>query len=463
MTRPHATLFAVVLPLVGCPQALVRFPGAAGGGHDSGLGAPAPALGDLEGWSVQGEAAGEGVGGVQAAVLTAPSPTGAAVIVAAPGAEGGAGVVALHPLDAEGARPLRAAGVVFAGGGGAQLGAALAVAPDGDGAGMVAMGAPGARVVQLISTATETGVLSVAAPRLVSSQSRSFGSAVALGDLDGDGVLDLAVGAPQDNEGAGALAVWLGVGDREAKPSSEAPPALELRGESEGDGLGTALLAADLTHDGLTDLLVCAPGYDAESEAVGACALLSGGARIDALQGDLTDQAVGFTLGGARGLRLGSAAARVAAGDLDGDGRVDLALGLPDADDGAGALVVFYGDRPPGVRTSATADLIVTGNAGLGHAVALLPARPGGAGLLAASEPSRGAVPLLTAPGRGVHRLEALDPAVRDTRPVDDRRGATLQLMPFGEGAVLLLGAPGVSVGGAGAGALEAAALPAGG
>ena len=82
----------------------------------------------------------------------------------------------------------------------------------------------------------------------------NFGSAVApLDDLDGNGVPDLAVGAPQDPEiGAGYVSVFSGkTGELLATHW----------GEAVGDRFGAAIAGAgDHDGDGVPDLLIGAPG-----------------------------------------------------------------------------------------------------------------------------------------------------------------------------------------------------------
>ncbi|MCB9916662.1 MAG: FG-GAP repeat protein [Planctomycetes bacterium] len=140
-----------------------------------------------------------------------------------------------------------------------------------------------------------------------------FGRALASGaDLDGDGVHDLAVGAPR--AGSGLVAVFSGATGRRL---------LTLRGEAPGDELGSSVaLLGDVDGDGRGELLVGAPKCDAGGTNAGRAYLLSGasGARLALFDGAPFDQ-------------LGAAVA--AAGDADGDGRDDLWIGAPFADVGA--------------------------------------------------------------------------------------------------------------------------------
>ena len=178
-----------------------------------------------------------------------------------------------------------------------------------------------------------------------------FGSALAnLGDLESDGVTDLAVGTPfNDDGGTDRGAVWVlfmddtGEVDTEQKISDTSG---DFNGSLDnGDAFGSALASiGDLDSDGVFDLAVGVPGNDNGGSNRGGLWILFldiDGTVLDSQK--IADRTGGFNGNLDNGDRFGSAIAEI--GDLDGDGVTDLAVGAPNADDGAnnaGAVWILF-------------------------------------------------------------------------------------------------------------------------
>ena len=138
-----------------------------------------------------------------------------------------------------------------------------------------------------------------------------FGSAVAgIGDADGDGRGDLAVGAYFDDDGginAGRVKVYSGASGNLL---------YVLDGDAAGDYFGRALAGAgDVNGDGRGDLIVGAPYADAGGSQRGYARVFSGA------DGSVLHSFVGL----ANGDQLGKSVA--GAGDTSGDGFDDLIVG----------------------------------------------------------------------------------------------------------------------------------------
>ncbi|MBX3272069.1 MAG: FG-GAP repeat protein [Sandaracinaceae bacterium] len=141
-------------------------------------------------------------------------------------------------------------------------------------------------------------------------------------DLTGDGLADAVVGHPRASVGAfRSGAVWVYPGTASGLADE---PSIVLGGDRRDAELGRAIEVADLDGDGLADLVVSAPASSPTTSGNGAV-LVYHGAR----DGLAREPATRF-FGLAAGDRFGQS---LAACDFDGDGRLDLAVGAPQAED----------------------------------------------------------------------------------------------------------------------------------
>ena len=259
------------------------------------------------------------------------------------------------------------ADVTFYGAGGQQEGVGWSVEFgdfDADGVDDLAIGGNKAVYVQYGPTTTSMILNSTNADvRLAEgSGNHRFGTVMDVGDVDGDGVDDLLVGAPQDTIGVyqeGSVHLYLG-GDIENRASV-------WKGANSSDYLGEAArVVGDTDGDGTDDILIGAPHNDANGSNVGAAYLVLGPATSSYQMSDTSLVSDTWVKSVWSSSFLGEGVGGV--GDVDGDGLDDWAVGAPWANgDGSaaygGKVAVFYGGTT-GTVTVTSADILIGGAAG---------------------------------------------------------------------------------------------------
>ncbi len=164
-----------------------------------------------------------------------------------------------------------------------------------------------------------------------------YGAAVAgIGDVDGDGYADFAVGAPGYSypwcvpdpcEGNGRIAVYSGYTGSKIRGGMGGTP----------DSLGFSISAlGDIDDDGFADYVYGAPGAEDAGTDRGQAYVVSGlgGARLLTVEGHQTGDHLGWSVAGG--------------GDFDGNCSPDFAVGLPFSDDGetdAGEVCFYYNNE----------------------------------------------------------------------------------------------------------------------
>ncbi len=199
------------------------------------------------------------------------------------------------------------------------------------------------------------------------------------GDVNGDGIADLAIGADGASSPGrlnnGEVYVFHGGSLTNCRIGVDCAPQAILRGAATGDNFGvTVASAGDVNADGFEDLIAGAPTADVDGGLVadrGEAALFLGSAAGIA-SCDLMSCTPAARISGVEdALRFGSSVAGV--GDIDGDGYGDVLVGAPlaGAPSSSGRAYLFKGYKLSGALSPDAADERVNGaaNENMGFAV----------------------------------------------------------------------------------------------
>ncbi|MFO0039070.1 MAG: beta strand repeat-containing protein [Synechococcaceae cyanobacterium] len=161
-------------------------------------------------------------------------------------------------------------------------------------------------------------------------------SVASAGDVNGDGLIDLIVGARNATAGSQSVSgrsyVVFGKADTTAVDLSAiagGTGGFVINGQSAGDQAGYSVAGAgDVNGDGLADLIVGAIGWDSPTSNVGRAYVVFGTASSSPIElSAIAGGNGGFTITGPNNADARAGISVAAAGDVNGDGLADLLLG----------------------------------------------------------------------------------------------------------------------------------------
>jgi Trypsin/FG-GAP repeat len=193
-----------------------------------------------------------------------------------------------------------------------------------------------------------------------------YGTSVATADFNKDGKLDIAVGAPADVTGAandvasGTVTVFAGAADGPAIGKRLLQSAVNASDEA-GDLWGYSLTVGDFNKDTYPDLAIGAPGEVVGTIKAGAIAIFNGSSTglVPGRGFDQNDLGLVDGAGDEWGKSL-------AAGDFNGDGVTDLAVGAPSkviSGARSGQVIVLKGAATKGLAAGWVVDQKAAGGA----------------------------------------------------------------------------------------------------
>jgi len=196
-----------------------------------------------------------------------------------------------------------------------------------------------------------------------------FGYSISMGDINGDGYADIAVGAYRTSNYAGQIYLFYSSGTSGITVTGAGSANKVIAGEAMNNNFGYSIFISDLNNDGYSDVIVGARNH---STSAGRVYIFnsagSSGVTIS------SHSSASLTISGESGTSMFGYA--VTSGDINGDGYIDLVVSANERNTHTGSVYVFHSSGVSGITTTsaASASTIITGESTMnwfGSAVAV--------------------------------------------------------------------------------------------
>jgi len=172
----------------------------------------------------------------------------------------------------------------------------------------------------------------------------TFGRALAAGNFNNDGYIDLAIGAPGDSETGGMVTILYGAANGLSSTGAQAFHRNAQPNPAQGGAFGSALASGNFDNSGGDDLAIGVPFINGAAGEVVVLYGLNNSGLSSANKQTWNQNSTNVADTAEAGDYFG---ATLAVGDFNGNGYDDLAIGVPDEDvlvtPNAGAVHVLYG------------------------------------------------------------------------------------------------------------------------
>ncbi|TGL59065.1 hypothetical protein EHQ58_09110 [Leptospira ognonensis] len=187
-----------------------------------------------------------------------------------------------------------------------------------------------------------------------------FGYSISMGDINGDGYSDIAVGAYRTSSYTGQIYIFYSSGTSGITVTGASSADKIISGEATNNNFGYSIFISDLNSDGYSDVVVGARNH---SSSAGRVYIFNSAGSSGVTISSYSSASI--TISGESGSGMFGYA--LTSGDINGDGYIDLVVSANERNSNTGSVYVFHASGLSGITTTsaASASTIITGESTL--------------------------------------------------------------------------------------------------